>query len=218
MTNSQILRISGLSLLAGTFIFILHIVLRSIVTAGLAPASFANEGAWVPINTLGVIGSILVLLGLPGMYAWMIIPFGLSGLIGVVLIAVAWMFIGLFLSFYSVLILPWLADRAPALIAVSAPLPVAFVLAFAIGLFAWFGGCLLLAIPFIRKQAQPTWVGYTLVLSAAWIVIGNLILAPSGPASNLAINLVSNLAPVFLLIGIANLGYRMLSEQSANRK
>lgn len=218
MSHSQLLRISGLSLPAGAVVFIIHIVLRSIVTAGSAPASFAQQSAWAPISALGVLGALLVLVGLPGMYAWKMMRFGVSGLIGVVLIAVAWLFIGLFLSLYSALILPWLADRAPALIAVAAPLPVAFVLAFAIGLIAWIGGCLLLAIPFIRKQAQPTWVGYSLVLSAAWIVIGNVILAPGGLASNLAINLVSNLAPVFLLIGIATLGYCMVLEQSANRK
>lgn len=121
------------------------------------------------------------------------------------------MFVGLFLSLYSVLVLPWLADRAPSLIGASAPLPEAFVIAFGFGLVSWLAGSVLLAIPFIRKQVRPTWVGYTLVASAIWIVVGNFIIAPSGPASNLAINLISNLGPVFLLIGFVHLGYRMSS-------
>jgi hypothetical protein len=45
------------------------------------------------------------------------------------------------------------------------------------------------------------------------MVVGNLFIAPGGPASNLAVNLLSNLGPVLLLIGLAYLGFRMLSEQ-----
>lgn len=211
MTDSQIFRLSGFVLLTGALVFILHVALRSVITSGPDPAT-AEDSLWVPINMLGVGGAILVLVGLPAMYARMAALLGLSGLIGVVLLAMAWMFIGLFLSLYSVLVLPWLAERAPALIHASAPLPVAFVIAFAIGLAAWFAGSVLLAIPFIRKRAQPTWVGYALLASAVWIVIGSLIIAPSGPASNLAVNLLSNLGPVLLLIGVAHLGYRMWSE------
>ena len=214
--NHQIFRISGLSLLTGAVAFILHIALRSVITAGPDATTFARESLWVPINVLGIVGAILVLLGLPAMYARTSVLFGMSGFIGITLLAVAWMFVGLFLSLYSALILPWLADKAPSLIVASAPLPVAFVIAFAIGLIVWLAGSVLLAIPFLRKRVPPTWVGYTLVASGVWMVIGNLLIAPSGPASNLVVNLLSNLGPVLLLIGIAYLGYRMLSEQYPN--
>ena len=212
MTSFRLLRISGFSLVAGAVTFVLHVVLRSVITAGPNPAAFAKHGAWVPVQVLGVVGAVLVLLGLPGMYARMAAPFGLPGLIGIVLLAAAWMFVALFLSLYSALVLPWLAERAPALIVASAPLPAAFVIAFGIGLIAWCAGAVLLALPFIRKRAQPTWVGYALVASAVWMIIGNLLIAPSGPASNLAVNLLSNLGPVLLLAGVARLGYRMWSE------
>lgn len=214
MTNNQIFRSSGIMLLIGAFVFIVHLVLRSVITAGVDPTVSANGSWWAPVNLLGVVGSVLVLIGLPAVYAWMAARFGLSGLIGIILLAIAWMFIGLFLSLYSVLVMPWLADMAPSLIAASAPLPVAFLVAFAIGLLAWFAGSILLAIPFIRKQAQPTWVGYALIASAIWMIVGNFIIAPGGPASNLAVNLLSNLGPVFLLIGMANIGYRMSSENA----
>jgi len=210
--NRQIFRISGFSLLTGAVVFVLHIALRSVITAGSDATTFARESLWLLINVLGIVGAVLVLLGLPAMYARTSALFGMSGFIGMVLLAIAWMFVGLFLSLYSVLILPWLADRAPSLIVASAPLPVAFVIAFAIGLVVWLAGSVLLAIPFLRKRVPPTWVGYTLVASGVWMVIGNLFIAPSGPASNLAVNLLSNLGPVLLLIGIAYLGYRMFSE------
>ncbi len=212
MTSSQLYRISGLSLLIGTVAFIAHIVLRSLITAGLDPSIFAKQGLWVPINVLGVIGAALVLLGLPAMYARVAGPTGLLGLVGVVLIAVAWMFFGLFLSLYSVLVLPWLADKAPSLVVAAAPLPAGFVIAFITGLVAWFVGTVLIAIPFIRGQVQPRWVGYVLPASALWMVVGNLIIAPNGPATNLVINLLSNLGPVLLLVAVGYLGSRMWSE------
>lgn len=214
MTNSQIFRISGFSLLTGSLVFILHVVLRSVITAGADPVTLAKGDLWVPVNTLGVLGTILVLLGLPAMYARMAAPLGLSGLLGIILLSVTWMFLGLFISLYSVLVMPWLADTASSLVAPTS-LPAAYVIAFAIGLVAWLAGGVLLAIPFLRKKAQPAWVGYILVASAIWMVIGNLIISPSGPASNLAINLLSNLGPVLLLISVAYLGYRMSSRQTS---
>jgi hypothetical protein len=93
MTSSQLSRISGLALLVGAVAFIVHIVTRSMITARPDPATFAKEGLWVPINALGVMGAALVLLGLPAMYARMAGPTGLLGLVGVVLIALTWIFL-----------------------------------------------------------------------------------------------------------------------------
>lgn len=211
--NPRIFRISGLSLLSGALVFILHTILRSMITAGPEAATFALDRMWVPVNILGVVGAILVLLGLPAMYAHTSARFGTAGLIGIVLLAVAWMFIALFLSLYSALIVPWLADKAPALIDTAAPLPSAFIIAFALGLLAWLAGSVLLALPFVRHRLQPAWVGYALILSAIWMLIGDIVIAPSGPASSLALNLLSNMGPVILLVGVAYLGYHMFAEQ-----
>ncbi|MDA3951256.1 MAG: hypothetical protein PF508_18760 [Spirochaeta sp.] len=213
MTISQFYRISGLGILIGAIAFVVHIVLRSLVTAGLDPSTFAKQDLWVPINALGVVGAALVLLGLPTMYAKMAGPTGLLGLLGVVLIALAWMFFGLFLSLYSVLVAPWLADQAPSLVAASAPIPAGFIIAFIASLVAESVGSVLLAIPFIRGRVQPRWVGYVLPGAALLTVVGNLI-APTGPATNLAINLLSNMGPVLLMGALGYLGSRLWSEHA----
>jgi hypothetical protein len=210
MTNSQLFRISGIALIAGAIMFIVHIVARSMITAGTDPVAVATEGLWVPINVLGVVGAVLVFLGLPAMYVRMAGPTGLLGFAGVVLIALAWMFFGLFLSLYSALVMPWLAENAPSLVAAAAPLPAGIITAFIIGLVAQFVGSVLLAIPFLQGHVQPRWIGYTLLASALLAVVGNLI-ASSGPASNLAINLFSNLGPVLLMVAFGYLGARMWS-------
>ncbi|HET7092217.1 MAG TPA: hypothetical protein VFI22_02035, partial [Thermomicrobiales bacterium] len=41
---------------------------------------------------------------------------------------------------------------------------------------------------------------------ALWALTGTFVIAPSGPASNLAVNLLSNLGPALLLIGLGFLG------------
>lgn len=215
MTSAQVLRISGRVLLAGATAFVVHVVLRSVITAGVDPAAFAKAGLWVPVNALGVIGALLVALGLPAVYARTAGSGGLSALLGIALLAVAWMFFAVFLSLYGLLVLPWLAENAPALLAPSTPPPPAIIISFAIGLLAWLVGTVLLAIPFIRRRAQPSWVGYVLVASGLWGIIGNLFIAPSGPSSNLSINLLSNMGPVLLLVGLGYIGYRLSSEQAA---
>jgi hypothetical protein len=217
VTNSQLFRIGGLGLFVGAVVFVIHVVSRSLITAGVDPAVSAQEGPWVPINALSAVGAALVLLGLPAVYAWMAGPTGLPGLVGVTLIEVAWMFFGVFLSLYSELVLPWLADKAPSLVADSAPLPVGFVVAFIIGLVAWFVGAVRSTAPFIGGRVGPRWVGYVLPASALWVVVGDLAIAPSGPAKNLAINLLSNLGPVLLMVGVGYLGFRVWVEHAPPR-
>jgi hypothetical protein len=213
MTSHQLFRISGLALLVGAVAFIVHIVVRSVITAGPDPATFYQDGLWVPINALGVIGAALVLLGLPGMYARLAGPAGVLGLVGIALIALAWMFSGLFLSLFGALVAPWLAAEAPSLVAASAPLPAGLIIAFVAGLVAELVGTVLLAIPFVRGRVQPGWVGYLLPASALLTVVGDSI-ATNGPAANLAINLLSNLGPALLLVALGYLGFRLWSEHA----
>ena len=68
---------------------------------------------------------------------------------------------------------------------------------------------MLLTAPFIEGRVGPRWVGYVLPASALWVVVGDLAIAPSGPAKNLAINLLSNLGPVLLMVGVGYLGFRV---------
>lgn len=214
MTAPPIQRAAGLGLSSGALLFVAHIVLRSVVTAGVEPAVFATRSSWVSINALGLAGAVLVLLSLPAMYARLASPIGLMGLVGVTLLAVAWLFFGVFLSLYGLLILPWLADAAPSLVSGSAPGPAGVLVAFATGLLAWLVGTVLLGIPFVRGRVEPRWVGYLLPGSALWMLAGNLVIAPNGPAATVPINLLSNLGPVLLSAALGYMGLRMWSNTS----
>ena len=193
MTGARLSRIGGFLIFIGAIAFVLHVVLRSGLTAGVDPAVSAQAGLWVPVNALGALSAALVLLGLPAVYARMSEQSGLTGLVGFALIGVSWMFFGLFLSLYGALVLPWLADQAPRLVAGSSSTPLGFVLAFAFGLLTWLLGAALFAVPLVRGPARTRWVGYVLPASALWVLVGSFVIAPDGPASNLAVNLLSNL-------------------------
>jgi hypothetical protein len=214
VSGTRLFKISGLLVFIGAVAFVLHVVLRSVLSAGVDPAVSAQAGLWVPLNALGALGAALVLLGLPAVYVRMAPQGGLPGLVGFALIEVSWMFFGLFLSLYGALVLPWLAEQAPSLVAGSSPAPLGFVVSFALGLLAWLFGAVLLAVPFVRGPARPRWVGYVLLASALWLLVGNFVIAPGGPASNLAVNLLSNLGPVLLLIGLGYLGFRAWAERA----
>jgi hypothetical protein len=214
VSGTRLFRIGGLLVFVGAVAFVLHVVLRSVLSAGVGPAVSAQAGLWVQVNALGALGAALVLLGLPAIYIRMAPQGRLPGVVGFALIEVSWMFFGLFLSLYGALVLPWLAEEAPRLVAASAPTPLGFVVAFALGLLAWLFGAVLLAVPFVRGQARARWVGYLLPVSALWVLVGSFIVAPGGPASNLAVNLLSNLGPVLLLLGLGYLGFRAWAERS----
>ena len=214
MTGPRLSGIGGLLVCVGAVAFVVHLVVRSVLTAGVDPTVSARAALWVPVNALGALGAALVLLGLPAVYARMAGQGGLPGLVGFALIEVSWTFFGLFLSLYGALVLPWLAHQAPRLVAGSSPAPVGFVVAFALGLLAWLVGAVLLAVPLVRGPARARWVGYVLPASALWALVGVFVIAPGGPASNLAANLLSNLGPVLLLIGLGYLGVRARAERA----
>jgi hypothetical protein len=206
-------RIGGLLVLTGAVAYVAHVGVRSVLTAGVDPSVSAQTNLWVPINVLGALGAALVLLGLPAVYARMAGQGGLTGLVGFALIEISWMFFGLFLCLYGALVLPWLAAQAPQLVDGSSPTPLGVVVAFTLGLLAWLLGAVLLAVPFVGRLARVRWVWFVLPASALWALVGIFVIAPNGPESNLAVNLLSNLGPVLLLLGLGRLGFQAWAER-----
>lgn len=219
-TGMRLSGIGGILVVVGAVAFVVHIVARSVLTAGVDPAVSAQMGLWAPVNVLGALGAVLVLLGLPTIYPQMAGKGRLFslGLVGFALLEVSWTFFGLFLSLYGALVLPWLAAQAPHLVDGSSPTPAGVVVAFALGQLAWLLGAVLLAIPLVRGPVRARWVGYILPASALWALLGVLAIAPDGPASNLAVNLLSNLGPVLLLIGLGYLGMRAWAERASAKR
>jgi hypothetical protein len=160
---------------------------------------------------------MLVLLGLPAILPEMLHAGGRGSSIGLVLLTASWTFFAVFLSLYGLLVLPWLAEQASWLVAPGATLPFSFVLTFVLGLVSWISGAVLVAAPFVRRRANPAWIGYLILSSSVAVVVGNLVIAPNGPVSNLALNFLSNLGPVLFLAAVGYLGFRLWSDTPKRR-
>jgi hypothetical protein len=80
-------------MVTGAIGFIVHLVGRSILTAaaGGNTAIFATHGLWAPINAIGAVSAALAILGLSGPYATRAQTHDLLGLLGSILIGLAWM-------------------------------------------------------------------------------------------------------------------------------
>jgi hypothetical protein len=210
------LRLCGFALMTGAVGFIAHLVARSILTAAASgsTATFATHSLWVPVNALGAFGAALVVLGLSGLYASFAYTHERLALFGSTLIGLAWMVLGVFLSLYSMIVLPWLATTMPGLVDGLNSEP-ATIVTFGVGVIAELVGTILLAIPLVRHRAASTWIGYTLLASALMLVLGDFVIAPGGPATNVAINLVSNLGPMLLMVAVGSLGRQLGSAHIA---
>ena len=64
---------------------------------------------------------------------------------------------------------------------------------------------------------RPRWIGYVLPGAALLTIVGTLI-APSGPAANLSLNLFSNLGPMLLMGVFVCLGYALWSEERLDKQ
>ncbi|HEU5432479.1 MAG TPA: hypothetical protein VFU81_12495, partial [Thermomicrobiales bacterium] len=82
-----------------------------------------------------------------------------------------------------------------------------------LGLLGWLVGAALLAVPILNGPARTRWIGYVLPASALWALLGTFVIAPNGPASNLAVNLLSNLGPALLLLGLGGFGLQACAER-----
>src|SRR3712207_8420078 len=63
VTGTRLSGIGGLLVFVGAGAFVLHVVLKSVLTAGVDPAVSAQAGLWVPVNALRALGAPVVLLG-----------------------------------------------------------------------------------------------------------------------------------------------------------
>lgn len=203
MSAKTLYRASGLALLLGAVLLIITNVLQSTVFSSNDPQQFTNPAAQV-VTLINVIGSLLLVFGLPGIVARQASRSGWLNLIGFVFTLLGgFMFTSL--SLINLLVLPWLAQVAPKLAAGNGPgeLFVAYLVA---GISFALGG-ILLGIAIMRAKIWSRWTGLLLLLGA---VINLADFPLNGPISSI-VNIVS-----FVLFAgaLGWIGYSLLSVSS----
>lgn len=214
MTGQQLLRFSGLTVMVGAALSLLQLLFSSLAYPSNDPTAYVKDPAWAATNLIGVVAVLLVIVGLPGLYVSRADRAGRLGLIALVAIGITGLMFPFFFGLVSLMIFPWLADKAPSLVSGSDSGPPSFLIFYISGTVIQIVGTALLAILFLGGRLLPRWIGTVFAASAIMAVVGYFLSGPNGP-SNVIINLLSNLSPLLMLTALTYMGYQTWSANAA---
>ena len=211
MSIAKVIRYAGLALMLGGIGFAVHLITHP--PGETAPYAF--YALWVPSHLLGGIASLLIALGLVGLYLRQSENVGVLGLIGFVLSFVGTTLSAGALIFLSVGLIPFLASRGMAsLVDPKGPLLSSSSMKLAVGLpaLSLVLGLLILAIVTLRARMLPQ--------RGAWLIIFTIPLAIVGTALVLFIGtswqgLIQSVLGVLLGLGLVAWGWALWSEKAA---
>jgi hypothetical protein len=209
---SNELRLSSWSAVVGAAIAIIAVLIIAFTVSGpVLDVKTAQSAAFLAGNLAGFVGGVLLVYGLPGVYARWREGWGRMGLVGIALIGLAVMMIA-FASMLAAIVDPWLAEKAPDL--VKDPGPPLFFAIFIVLMLATIAGTILVAIPILRRRVGPRWIGFLLVASA---VMYPVYIWASFSSRNVLVSLVAISSPILFLVAFGYLGYLGASETRSVR-
>jgi len=200
MSSTTSYRLSGIALILGSVLSIIYYVSEVFIN-GPFPEALAGPVAVIG-SLIGFIGSLFVLLGLPGMYARQAKPAGILGLLGFLFVWYVILFQGVLIPFTSVTIVPMLVtDPATRHILAAGPLAsfTPFSIPSEVGQVL---GVLLLAIATLRARVFPRWIPWLLIVG---VVLAAASFVPFFPDA------LRNLASIIPSVATAGFGYALLS-------
>lgn len=197
MSSTTLYRLSGISLLIGGLLAALAAV----------PVFFTGEDPSSPIAAtaalLRIIGDVLIVVGLPGVYSRQAQRAGLLGLLGFLFTLIYILIQGVIGDAVEALILPFLASAAPSV--VKGPPPQGLVFLFLVGGLLGLVGSVSLGVTALRATVFTRWVGLPLVVGVV-LSLG----APFLPSA------VGTTGVVLFLIGLAWLGFGGMAVSTAH--
>ena len=156
---SNLIRWSGLAALAGGLLFVIGDLLG---LASIGEESFAETaatGTFILQQLIFLLGTVLILFGLFGLYASQSEATGTLGLVGF-LVAFLGTALTVGAKWAQTFIAPIVAERAPELLEAE---NLAFPLSFATFALGW----LLLGVATLRARVYPRWAAVLLIVGAA---------------------------------------------------
>lgn len=206
MNAQSFFRLSGLALVVGSVVSFVFQLVSAFFYGNTT--TYANQPVNIIADFVLAAATILLLLGLPGVYASRAQGFGVVGLVGMASVFTAGIMVGVFVNLQGAMVDPWLATQAPSLANGFGPPP--FFAFFNVAELFLVVGSVLLAIPLLRGRVSPRWPAFAFLLS---VVVGivNFFYLPS-LTSTLASSLMGTVAPMLLLVALAGLGYQTWSK------
>lgn len=185
MSSTTLYRLSALSLLIGSVLAIL----------GIVPGFFfgdQNQASTISVVTaiIRLVGAMLAALGLPGVYAASHKKTGVLALIGIIGTFI-WLTMAMAFEPIIAFVLPFLAEKAPALAANGAMPAGLFIFLIITGLVTLIAS-LVLGIAVLRSGIGSRLIGILLIIGAVVSFVGNFL-----PRE------ISDMGVVVLLIALA---------------
>jgi hypothetical protein len=195
MTTTSLIRWGGLASLVAGVLTILASVLLVILTPYTDFPKQAASPAFVPLQTLGLVGTILLLLGLVALYAYQAAATGVLGFVSFLMafVGAALNVGGLFTSYVAAA----LANAAPNLLQGEPPPPLNVVL---IAMSVIFGvGLILFGIATLLSRRLPRGAVLLLIVGAAISIV------------EMPLSLPFPVAEVLVSLGLIWMGYTVWS-------
>lgn len=209
VTHQTLFRFSATVAIAGcTLAFIGQLISALTYPGQNTTAAQASSLLWLILQLITLVGGVLLVLGLPGIYAWYREGFGLTGFLGILLLGLTALLFVVCFQFLQVIVFPFLAQKAPQLLGSGNRGPVALFFIFIGGTLIQLVGTILLVIPFLRRRVAPRWVGFTLIASLVLLVID----IPFN-GGNVLLNLLGVLSPLFIYVSIVGMGLTVLGRE-----
>lgn len=201
MSSTTSYRLSGIALLIGSVLSIVYYISQAFLNGN--DIHTLTSTLMLVSNDIGLIGSMFLLLGLPGMYARQAGRAGILGLLGFLLIWYVNLMQGILIPFSTVTFIPLLAAHivTPSVVTTPPSTWAPFVLVSMVGQVL---GLLLLAIATLRARVFPRWIGWLLI---ATLVVGVVNFVPFFPEA------LSSLPAIIASVAMAGFGYALLAPQ-----
>jgi hypothetical protein len=198
MSSTTLYRLSGGTLIAASLLILVNSILSNVLFSGgrnTTPQQYMSL-PWLLVTLVSLIGSLLFVIGLPGMYLRQAGRAGILGLVGFILVFFDFLLQGAF-STLQVTVLPLLAQVAPKLLE-GETLPGGMFLLLLVSTLLDMIGAILLGIATMRTHVFPRLAGVLLII--AGIGTGLLFAFPGA-----IIEIVSSIAfsAAFLWCGYA---------------
>ena len=204
MSSRTLYRWSGIILLVGSLLGVIGSILDTVLYPGHnETAQQILSTPWIIDASLFLAWSLLLAMGLPGLYLRQATRAGALGFVGFVLLSLGVLLGGVAFATVQVLIFPYLAQAAPKLLPSAGTGPIAGFLLLILGpglLLAV--GNILLGIATMRSRVFPRWTGILLIFA------GVLFLLSVAPIP--FIDLASNVA---FFVAFAWCGYLLMTRE-----
>jgi hypothetical protein len=210
MSSATLYRWSGIVLLIGSLIGVIGTILDTIAFPdhNLTAQQTLSMAFTIDV-TLFLVWSLLLTLGLPGLYLRQAARSGKLGFVGFVLFLLGLLMGGVAFGTVQATIFPYLAQSAPKLLPSGGAGPDSgFVLWILAPLLLLGIGAILLGIGTRRAHIFPGWTGLLLIISG---VLSFLSLPALPPPFGTIIDFVGN---VTLFVAFAWCGYQLMTQKS----